>query len=141
MSGLVDIVEVTNGTQFGCARSGSGVIWCWGENYTGQLGDGTSIDAPIPVEVALPAAVSVSAGARSTCAVDETGQAWCWGENNYGNLGDGTTTDSPTPVAVVDMDDALSISVGDDHACALREGGVGGAAGGMAATASWGTGR
>jgi alpha-tubulin suppressor-like RCC1 family protein len=47
----------------------------------------------------------------------------CWGFNDHGQLGDGVGSDEPqsvAPVTVVGLHDAVQISVGARHACALR---------------------
>ena len=84
-----------------CALKHGGA-WCWGANFFGQLGDGTTTESRVPVAVSgLGRGVSaISAGDNHTCALKHGG-AWCWGDNGYGELGDGTTTNSSVPVAVV----------------------------------------
>ncbi|MFC1482280.1 RCC1 domain-containing protein [Myxococcota bacterium] len=61
---------------------------CWGANYAGQLGDGTTTYQQYPVPVAGPSGfISISAGDVNTCGVSADGSAWCWGSNTYGRLG------------------------------------------------------
>lgn len=74
-------------------------IVCWGSNFSGQLGNGStqSTQIPEPVSSALRFR-SVSVGYGHTCGVTVDGDAYCWGAG--GSLGSGTTTSSPTPVAV-----------------------------------------
>lgn len=97
-SGVSSIVTSGNTT---CAITGSGALLCWGNNSYGQVGDGTTTNSPVPVQVqGLPSGVTgVVVGYRSTCAIAK-GEAKCWGLNNYGQLGDGTTANSSVPVAV-----------------------------------------
>ena len=47
----------------------------------------------------------------------------CWGDGEYGQLGNGTIVNSPVPVPVTGLSDAVAISAGDFHVCALRTGG------------------
>jgi len=93
------------GTSHSCAvLSSSGKIECWGRNYYGQLGDGTTGDSALPVGVsALSQAKSLACGDDFTCTVVSGGAVYCWGDNWYGSLGDGTGghgTESATPARV-----------------------------------------
>ena len=72
-----------------------GTVKCWGCNYFGQLGNGTTTDSNIAVEVTgVAGATAITAGHYHTCALVAGGTVKCWGCNGYGQLGDGTTTDS-----------------------------------------------
>ncbi len=100
-----DVVSVSLGSSSACAVRKDGTVWCWGWNNDGQLGDGTNVNRPFPVQVkGLSDVVMVAAGDDDTCAVLQNGTAWCWGQNNFGQLGDGTTTESLVPVRVLGLD-------------------------------------
>jgi alpha-tubulin suppressor-like RCC1 family protein len=80
-----------------------GSAWCWGDNFWGQLGDGTTINRAVPAPVGTDADWrTISAGGGHTCGVRDDGTAWCWGRNDEGQLGDGTTTESHEPLEVPD---------------------------------------
>ena len=117
--------SVSAGLSHTCARLLDGSVRCWGDNYGGQLGDGTTTSRAMPTAVLQVAgAVDVSANDFSTCALLSDGSVRCWGINDYGQLGDGTSGNlSATPVIVDGLDDARTISVGRNHACAVRAGG------------------
>ncbi len=126
VSGLASGVrDVATGGGHACAVTTSGGVLCWGSNDAGQLGNGSSSDATIPVAVpGLPSIVAVTAGGSHTCALAASGGVYCWGGNFYGQLGDGTANASRTPVAVTGLaSDVVSLSAGRYHTCALLSGG------------------
>ncbi len=75
----------------------------WGNNYAGQLGDGTMTASTVPVQVSgLSQVTSIAAGADSALAVRTRGittltTVWAWGSNGSGQLGDGTLGNHLTP--------------------------------------------
>jgi alpha-tubulin suppressor-like RCC1 family protein len=99
---LSDVVWVATGGPSSCAVGKDGAVRCWGTNSSGQLGDGTTNDAPKPVNVVgLVGATAVATGQGGhTCALTSGGAVRCWGANDDGQLGDCSTRRSLTPVAV-----------------------------------------
>ena len=134
VTGLTSVVgSITAGNGHTCAsmivkaspRPTAGGAKCWGYNYYGQLGNNSTTNSSIPVDVLdLPNGVSrIAAGNGHTCAV-VSGAAKCWGNNNNGQLGDGTTTSSSVPVQVQGLASGVSsISAGIvSYACAVVSG-------------------
>lgn len=103
-----------------CAVRGGNVM-CWGLNYVGQLGDGSTDSSAQPVTVTgLTGAVSVTAGSVHSCALRVDGTVWCWGVNTSGQLGIGTLdTTSTVPVIVPGLTDVVSVSAGGYYTCAV----------------------
>jgi alpha-tubulin suppressor-like RCC1 family protein len=128
VAGLSDVRQVSSGNTGSCAVERNGLVHCWGNNLGGQLGTGQDYDTlhyvPAPVAVAgITDAVAVGAGSGShRCALHVDGTVSCWGTNdiNGAGLGDGVSTVSSTPVNVSGLSDALAISSGGNHSCALR---------------------
>ena len=67
---------------------GTGAVWCWGYNASGQLGLGDTAGRDAPVRLPRPAsAVALAAGYNHACAVAADHALWCWGDNTEGQLG------------------------------------------------------
>lgn len=100
-----DIVEVSAGDRYACARRRTGGVLCWGINERGQLGDGTTITRSRPSAVmGLSDAVGLARGiGLHACALRATGGVVCWGFNSAGQLGDGTVVERHAPVAVLGL--------------------------------------
>ena len=118
--------SVTSGFLYSCAFTAEGVGTCWGDNATGQGGNGdmSSIDsAPTPIH-GLLVFKQIDAGAGHTCGLVPDGRAYCWGVSNDGALGSDTTTHNPLPTPVAGGLKFKEISAGDNSTCALTTGGV-----------------
>jgi alpha-tubulin suppressor-like RCC1 family protein len=84
-----------------CGITPSGAVYCWGNNFEGELGDGTTSDRSVPVAAGGSLRfASISLGAFHTCGVATNGVGYCWGDGAFGELGTGTTSSSAVPVAV-----------------------------------------
>lgn len=98
------IVKIFVAQYHSCALSDDGLMYCWGYNYSGQLGTGNKVDSAVPVQVAgaLSGKVVTDIGGtnNATCAI-AAGKIYCWGVNSYGVLGingAGGSVTSPTAV-------------------------------------------
>jgi alpha-tubulin suppressor-like RCC1 family protein len=98
--------QIAQGQDMGYGLSGDGHIYAWGQNGSGQLGNGGTTASNTPVRVlqgAIPAGVTITqiaAGWQSGYALANNGTLYAWGTNFRGQLGDGTTTARNQPVAV-----------------------------------------
>ncbi len=106
VTGGHSFVFLTAGVTQTCGLTAEGTAYCWGNNFTGQLGAGF-VSGPFdlqytPLEVVGGHSfVSLVAGSEHTCGLTADGQAFCWGLNSDGQLGIGEVSDKvPQPVAV-----------------------------------------
>lgn len=103
-----------------CGLTPTGEPWCWGNNQSGRLGDGTATGAMSPVQVIGGLVFdSVSSGGNHSCALTAAGAAFCWGNNDSGQLGNGSTAGSLVPVPVSGGIAFRQLSAGLDHTCAV----------------------
>lgn len=103
----------------------SGGVKCWGANDQGQLGDGSTDESAVPVDVkGLDSGVTaVAVGEQNSCALLDSGAVKCWGKNDYGQLGDDSDVEnSLEPVDVAGLTDAAAISAGLAHVCVVTTG-------------------
>ena len=120
VSGLTGIIAITAGAAHSVALGPDGLIRAWGNNSSGQLGDGTFMTRSTPTLVqGLILVTRVGAGRVHSLALRADGTAWAWGDNSSGQLGTGNFTTSPRPVQVTGMSGGLSIAGGGAHSLAL----------------------
>lgn len=99
------VTDVSTSSSHTCAVVNAGVR-CWGNNSSGQLGNGTRESSAVPVEVlgigTGSGATDVVVGDSHTCAIVR-GDVYCWGNNGNGTLGDGSGKLSTKPVGVLGL--------------------------------------
>jgi len=127
VAGGLTFTAVQAGGSHTCALTSNGTAYCWGRDWSGELGTGATIDS-----VATPTIVSgglifrqISAGEFHTCGITSTSAAYCWGDDEAAQLGNGlfgASTD--TPVQVSGGHDFVSVAAGLLHTCALTAAGV-----------------
>ena len=125
VTNLSGVTAISASGDHTCALLTSGGIKCWGGNWDGELGIGSTTNSNVPVGViGLSSGVlAISAGENHTCALLTGGGMRCWGDNEYGQLGDGTLIERLIPVNVNGLAGSVSaITAGGYHTCALISG-------------------
>jgi len=121
-SGAAGFIAVAAGSWYSLALKNDGTVWAWGG--LSSLGDGTTTDRWVPVQVqGLSGIVAIAAGARHGLALKSDGSAWDWGWNGQLQLGDGTKTDRGTPARIEGLTGIAAVRAGEVHSLALKNDG------------------
>jgi cysteine-rich repeat protein len=131
------LLQVAAGLDHTCVLRKGGLVRCWGQGSSGQLGHGTPESLGDDEHPALAGdlslgalATSIAVGDSHSCAVLAGGTVRCWGTGADGRLGYGNTqnigdTELPSSVGVVDVGGTVSqLAAGGSHTCALLTSGA-----------------
>ena len=132
-----DAIGLATGEWNTCAIGSDGLVYCWGRNGNGQIGNGqTSTNTcgnqghkckDVPTATSLIGnsgddIVSIAFGRQHACALLDTGYVECWGRNNGGQLGQsGGAQSKPQPVNLGAGRTATSIYAGGHYSCAILD--------------------
>lgn len=110
------VIAMDLGAFHTCVVSNSKGVKCWGWNLWGEIGDGTTEQRNVPINVnnLSSGVTSVVAGNGHTCALRGTGEILCWGMNIVGQLGDSTMINRSEPVGVVGLATTLDPEEDED---------------------------
>lgn len=127
VSGGLTFESLTAGGDHTCGLTTNGLMYCWGGNDDGRLGDGSTTDRNVPVAVSgglafasHDAGTGVGTGGPGghTCGLVGT-TMYCWGSGSFGRLGNGTTDNRTVPSAVSGGLTFAKVSAGLVHTCGL----------------------
>jgi alpha-tubulin suppressor-like RCC1 family protein len=93
VAGGFTFASLVVGGSNACGLTSAGAAYCWGDNYFGNVGDGTTGNlrpAPVAVAGGLQFTSLDGGGGPHTCGLVAGGAAYCWGNNELGNIGDST---------------------------------------------------
>jgi alpha-tubulin suppressor-like RCC1 family protein len=123
--------QVSSSGSHTCGVTTDSRVFCWGDNFVGQLGEGTNTGPELCNDFACSTRPVAAAGGRRfvrvsagfggyTCAVNPYERVFCWGNNDAAQLGDNTTTTPQlTPVRVAGGLRWRSVSGGEVHTCGV----------------------
>jgi len=143
VGGIAGATQLAAGADHACALLAAGTVSCWGYNFAGELGVGTSSGPQLcgrgggggwcstkPTAAAgVSGAVALSAGGDHTCALQAGGTLACWGYNTYGQLALPSAGPqicywqlvqcAKSPRAPSSIQGVAVVAAGGDHTCAL----------------------
>ncbi len=106
-----------------------GTVWAWGSNTNG-LGDGTSTQSNIPIQVkdlngvALTGVRAIAAGNSHMLALKGDGTVWAWGANGNGQLGNGSINPTNLAIQVGSLTGIAAIAAAGSQSFALQSDGT-----------------
>ena len=115
LEGSPGIVDISAGDHHSFYIKSDGSLWAMGENFSGQLGDGTNLDKHSPVRILGANAEHISGGSEHSLITKQDGSVWAMGNNEYGQLGIGHEFDEESPTSISTLQDAHQISAGNSH--------------------------
>jgi alpha-tubulin suppressor-like RCC1 family protein len=122
--------SISTGDLHTCGIKNDGEVVCWGYQYHGRLGYGSSGTGAenYPRTVANfegKEGLMVTAGYEHSCAIMNDLELYCWGNNGHGELGvgDQSQKNSPVRVELPDGHRATDVSAGHQFTCAVLDNG------------------
>ncbi|WP_339250843.1 fibronectin type III domain-containing protein [Paenibacillus sp. FSL P2-0136] len=122
VQGLENIIQIDFSYMHGAALKKDGTVWTWGFNAYGQLGNGSTYDAPVPAKVQnLSNIIKISSSYAHNLALTGEGKVWSWGDNAHGELGDGTVVQNRlVPVRAAHLDGIADIEAAEFYSFAVK---------------------
>ena len=125
VTGLSGVAAVAAGSWHTVVLKNDGTVWAWGDNTSGQIGDGNSTNRPTPTQVpGLTGVTAIAAEGAHTVALKSDGTVWSWGLDLLRLPVDGTTQAHFKPVQVTNLSGVTAIAAGDYCTLALKNDGT-----------------
>ncbi len=127
---LTGVVGIAAGEDFSAAYTSDGKVWAWGVNSSGQLGQGTTADSSVAVQVqdttgVITNAIGISAGAGHLVILRADKNVFAVGLNTSSQLGNGSNVNQSKAVPVREgagnLGGVSAVSCGAYHSLAVIE--------------------
>ena len=120
-NGVVSIITSASAIHSLLIRA-DGSLWAMGNNYYGQLGDGSFNDTNRPEQIVSAGVIAAATGVGHTLFVKSDGSLWAMGDNEYGQLGAGGINKTNQPMEIV-SNGVVAVAAGDNHSLFLKSDG------------------
>jgi alpha-tubulin suppressor-like RCC1 family protein len=119
--------SIALGSSHSCGKKTDGTAFCWGANYTGAVGDGTTTERLVPTQEATGETdwSSLAAGYSRTCGVKNDGRLFCWGSraHTFDASPQDVRYDTAPQLESMGARDWTSVTLAVGHTCGVRRGG------------------
>ncbi len=117
---LGGVKQVELGYYHSAAVTGSGDLYCWGNNNAAQVGNGTWENQKTPVKI-LSNVEQVALRSWCSAAFTSNGDLYCWGDDSYGQVGNGMWENQKAPVKI--LSNVKQVELGGNHSAAVTSSG------------------
>ncbi len=118
-----NVTAIAGGGYHSLFLKSDGSLWAMGDNFAGQLGDGTHVDATNhPEQIVVSNVTAIAGGQYHSLFLKSDGSLWAMGLNQYGQLGDGTYNTTNLPEQIV-ASNVTAIAAGFGHSLFVKSDG------------------
>jgi alpha-tubulin suppressor-like RCC1 family protein len=101
------------------------LLYTWGQNSYGQLGQNDRVDRSSPTQVGADTTwSSISSGTQQSAATGTDGKLWAWGRNNFGQLGQNDLVNRSSPVQIGALTNWSSVICSGEFMLAVKTNGT-----------------
>ena len=117
----VESIAANSSGSFACARTTGRVVYCWGQNNNGEVGNGSTSDCATPTAVVGTSSVNTfGLGVSHVVTLSDDGTEHGWGRNDLGQLGAGDATPYESlPRRGSTLRNVTSVVGGGKHTCTI----------------------
>ncbi len=118
-----NVTAIAAGGGYSLFLKSDGSLWAVGDNYYGQLGDGTTNNINHPEQIVASNVTAIAAGDGHSLFLKSDGSLWAMGDNLFGQLGDGTTNYIINQPEQIVASNVTAIAAGLSHSLFLKSDG------------------
>jgi alpha-tubulin suppressor-like RCC1 family protein len=120
--GLTNIIAVAAGYDHSVALQDNGNVWVFGDNGSGQFGNGGTLSTNVPILLTtISNVIAVVGGGYHTLAVTSNRTLWTFGDNDQGQLG--RSGNNELPGQVIGLSNVVAIAGGYAFSLAVTSNG------------------